>query len=292
MPTADPSRIALARTWLLTAAADSAVIAAADSCGADVVVLDLEDGVADRDKRAARHHTARWLGDGHTAWVRINDATTSHWAEDLRMLADTGGVGGVMLAKTEHAEQVEATAERLPAGTAIVALIESALGLEEARPIARAAAIVRLAFGSGDFRRNTGAGADPVSLAYARSRLVVASRAERIAPPIDGPTHADSDMDLLAGTAVGVAAGMTGKLCLRPDHIASINTALSPTAHDIDWAETVIARLGVDGAHVTDGSDRPKLARALRIRQLVTAFAPRWRLTVSPPRGPNRHSPA
>lgn len=56
MPTADPSRIALARTWLLTAAADSAVIAAADSCGADVVVLDLEDGVADRDKRAARHH--------------------------------------------------------------------------------------------------------------------------------------------------------------------------------------------------------------------------------------------
>jgi citrate lyase subunit beta/citryl-CoA lyase len=66
---------------------------------------------------------------------------------------------------------------------------------------------------------------------------------------------------------------MTGKLCLRPDHIASISTALSPTAHDIDWAETVIARLGVDGAHVTDGSDRPKLARALRIRQLATAFA-------------------
>jgi citrate lyase subunit beta/citryl-CoA lyase len=269
--TADPSRIALARTWLLTAAADPAVIAASASCGADVVVLDLEDGVADRDKPAARHHTARRLDDGHTAWVRINDATTSHWAEDLRMLADTGRLGGVMLAKSEHAEQVEATAERLPAGTAIVALIESALGLEEARPIARAAATARLAFGSGDFRRDTGAGADPVSLAYARSRLVVASRAERIAPPIDGPTHADTD--LIAGVAVGVAAGMTGKLCLRPDHIASISTALSPTAHDIDWAETVIARLGVDGAHVTDGSDRPKLARALRIRQLATAFA-------------------
>ncbi|MDF3312033.1 aldolase/citrate lyase family protein [Rhodococcus sp. T2V] len=272
MPTHDPSCIALARTWLLAAAADPAVIAAADSCRADVLVLDLEDGVADRDKAAARRHTARWRGDGHTDWVRINDATTSHWSEDLRMLADTGRLGGVMLAKTEHAEQVEATADRLPAGTAIVALIESALGLEEARPIARAAATVRLAFGSGDFRRDTGAGADPVSLAYARSRLVVASRAERIAPPIDGTTHADTDTDLLAGVAVGVAAGMTGKLCLRPDHIASINTALS-RPHDIDWAEAVIARLGVDGAHVTNGSDRPKLARALRIRQLVTAFA-------------------
>ncbi|MFE7416309.1 hypothetical protein [Rhodococcus sp. NPDC057529] len=45
------------------------------------------------------------------------------------------------------------------------------------------------------------------------------------------------------------------------------------TEHDIDWAETVIARLGADGAHVTDGSDRPKLVRALGIRQLVTAYA-------------------
>ena len=86
--------------------ADPAVIAGASSCGPDVLVLDLEDGVADRDKPAARRHTARWLRDGNTAWVRISDTTTDHWAEDLRMLADTGSVGGVMLAKTEHPDQV------------------------------------------------------------------------------------------------------------------------------------------------------------------------------------------
>ncbi|WP_430335870.1 HpcH/HpaI aldolase/citrate lyase family protein [Rhodococcus sp. ACT016] len=266
------SNIELARTWLLTAASDSAAITAASTCGADAVVLDLEDGVPLRDKPAARALTSRWLGDGNTGWVRINDATTTDWARDLEMLADINRVEGVMLAKAESADQVAATAEHIPAGTPVVALIESAIGLEEARSIARVDATVRLAFGSGDFRRDTGTAVDPVSMAYARSRLVVASRAERIAPPIDGPTLVESEAALRAGTAVGAAAGMTGKLVLRPDHVGTINAALSPTEHDIEWAEKVIGELGPDGAHVTRGSDRPKLARALQIRHLVAVF--------------------
>lgn len=267
------SPIGLARTWLLTAAADPEGIAAANTCGTDVLILDLEDGVPERNKSMAREVTARWLGVGHPSWVRINDATTDHWAEDLQMLADTGNVNGVVLAKTESPEQVDATAARLPSGTPIVALIESALGLEEARSIARAEATMRLAFGSGDFRRDTGTAGDPMSLSYARSRLVVASRAERIAPPIDGPTLTDSETDLRAGIDITAAVGMTGKLCLNPDHISTINDALSPSDQEIAWAEDIIAQFGADGAYVTNGSDRPKLARALRIRQTTRAFA-------------------
>ncbi|QHG85508.1 CoA ester lyase (plasmid) [Rhodococcus rhodochrous] len=267
------SPIAHARTWLLVSAADPEAIAAAHTSNADVLILDLEDGVPERNKSIAREVAARWLRVGHPAWVRVNDASSDHWADDLHMLSHIDNISGVMLAKTENAEQVTATAARLPAGTPIVALIESALGLEEARSIACADATVRLAFGSGDFRRDTGSAADSTSLAYARSRLVIASRAERIAPPIDGPTPADDDTELRAGIDVGVAAGMTGKLCQNPEQVPVINTALSPSEQDISWSDEIIARLGTDGTYITNDFHRPKLARALHIRQISRAFA-------------------
>lgn len=108
--------IGLARTWLLAPAADPEAIVATHLCGADVLVLDLEDSVTECDKPLARDVASRWLGVGHPSWVRINDTTTDHWADDLQMLLDTGNIPGVVLTKTEDADQVTATAARLPAG--------------------------------------------------------------------------------------------------------------------------------------------------------------------------------
>lgn len=273
-PTLSPQAvdISVARSWMLRGTAAYTDIAATTMSGADVVVLDLEDSVADGEKHYARENVWRWLEDGNSAWVRINDISTPHWGYDLDMLASSRGAAGVMLAKAEHRDQISATAARLPVGTPIVALIESALGLEEARGIASATEVVRLAFGMGDFRKDIGAAADPLSLAYARSRLVVASRAERISAPIDGPTLTDDADEYRAGIAVGVNAGMTGKLCLSDAHARLINDELTPSAADVRWAEATIARLGEDGAQVKYGSERPQLERALKIRELVAAF--------------------
>jgi citrate lyase subunit beta/citryl-CoA lyase len=63
------------------------------------LILDLEDLVPSRNKALAREVAARWLTVGHRSWVRINDAITDHWAEDLHMLADIGNVNGDVLAK-------------------------------------------------------------------------------------------------------------------------------------------------------------------------------------------------
>ncbi|ABG99834.1 probable citrate lyase beta subunit (plasmid) [Rhodococcus jostii RHA1] len=267
-----PSNPSVARSWLLVPAATSAAVAAADTSTADIVVLDLEDGVRESDKDTARAIARARLQDGHRDWVRINDTTTPHWERDLEALTGLDTLAGVMLAKTESAEQVAATTARLGERIPIVAMIESAAGLEDARGIAHSPATLRLAFGSGDFRRDTGAGDDPVALAYARSRMVVVSRAARVDAPIDGPTHPGPDGDLRSGIAVGATAGMTGKLCLRAAHTDIINTALAPSPTDITLAEEVISRLGEDGAHIEDGSDRPKLERALRTRYLARTF--------------------
>ncbi len=166
---------------------------------------------------------------------------------------------------------MQATAARLPDGTPVVALIETAVG-DNAREIARPAATLHVAFGSGDFCRDAGITADPLSLAFARSQLVIASRVARIAPPIDGPTIVRDNDVLRSATATACAAGMTGKLCLHSDEAAVINAALSPSADEMSWAREAIARLGEDGAHVQQSSDRPMLKRALHIREQALTF--------------------
>lgn len=264
-------RADLARSWLLTAA--TRVDALPRPAAVDALILDLEDAVAPADKPEARRSVVDWLGGGHQAWVRVNDATTPYWADDLDALAGLPGLSGVMLAKTESGSQVEATRERLPDGTRILTLIESAVGLEAAPEIARAEGTFRLAFGSGDFRRDTGMSDDVLAMAYPRSRLVIASRAARLAGgPIDGPTVSANDTILQRDCDATVSLGLTGKLCLHPDQAPAVNRALSPHPHDIAWARDVIAELGDDGEHVRDGSDLPRLAKAKKVTRLAREF--------------------
>ena len=232
----------LARTWLLQPGIPdgAAVYDAAVTGSADAVVLDIEDGLPASQKSDGRAAVAEWLGGG-SAWVRINAVGTPEWSADLDALTDVPGLSGVMLAKAESPDDVASTAARLPSGTPVVALVESALGLESVSDIARTRGCSRIAFGVGDFRRDTGMSADPTVLAYARARLVIASRAAGLPAPIDGPTLRDQTRHLARETAVAKAAGMTGRLCLVLDHAETINSLLSPSPLEIDEAR---ARVG------------------------------------------------
>ncbi|HEY8912271.1 HpcH/HpaI aldolase/citrate lyase family protein [Lacisediminihabitans sp.] len=258
----------LARSWQLVSALR---LDEARGTLADSVVIDLEDAVPAAQKSAAREAAARWLATG-SAWVRVNDATSGEWSADLGAVGGITGLRGVMLAKVESAEQIEATAAGLPTGTRIVALVESARGLEAAADIAASPGTFRLAFGSGDFRRDTGVGDDPLALAYARSRLVVASAAAGIPGAIDGPTITESADALTTAARHSRTMGLTGKLTLRGDHAALINDALSPSADEREWAAGMLDRTASGDAR--DGSYLPMLARARSIVALASAFGP------------------
>lgn len=246
----------LARSWHLVSALRLEDAAASR---ADAVVIDLEDAVPAAEKESARRATARFLDSG-AAWVRVNDVTSPHWAHDLRVIGSSPGLLGIVLAKVESAADVERTALALAPGVKIVALIESACGLEAASGIARQEGTFRLAFGSGDFRRDTGMHDDPVALAYPRSRLVVASAAAGLPGPIDGPTLADSPDRVSEATRASRSLGMTGKLMLRSEHAAAIDEALSPSPAELAWAQDTVEAAS-DGSAI-DGSYLPTLARA------------------------------
>ena len=263
----------ISRSWLLISARRRADdFDASQSSRADQIILDLEDAVDPQYKSAARADVAGWLNAGGAAWVRINAHGSPFWADDIDELCTSKGLKGVMLAKTEGPDQVTETFDRLGGVLPVLALVESALGIEEATAIARAPGAFRLAFGSGDYRKDTGASADEIAMAYPRSRLVVASRVGGLPGPIDGPTVGSSHPVLRDQSERSVALGMTGKLCLAEDQLAVVNEAISPTASDVDWARGFLDDFAARGGVVRDGSDLPRLGRARKIENLAKAF--------------------
>jgi len=263
----------IARSWLLVNGARTELFDAALQSRADQVVLDIEDAVDPARKPAARADVVEYLKDAdHRAWVRINDHTTEFWSGDVDALAGLPGLAGVMLAKTEAAADVTETYDRLGGSTPVLALVESALGIEEAVHIASARGAFRLAFGSGDYRRDTGTSADDLAMAYPRSRLVVASRVGGLPGPIDGPTVSSSHPVLREQSALTVSLGLTGKLCLDMDQLPVINEVISPAPSDVAWARDFLADFDARGQVIRDGSDLPRLGRARKIEKLATAF--------------------
>ena len=260
----------LARSWLLVNGAQFDKFAPAAASRADIVVLDIEDAVAPKGKAAARENVVRWLGAGNTDWVRINGFGTQFWADDLEMLSGTS-VGGVMLAMVESVDHVTETAKRLP-DIPIVALVETARGLERITEIAAAKGAFRLAFGIGDFRRDTGFGENPMTLAYARSRFTIAAKAGHLPGAIDGPTVGSSALKLSEATAVSAEFGMTGKICLTPDQCPTVNEGLSPSQEEITWAKEFFGEYERDGGEIRNGSDLPRIARATKILNLARSY--------------------
>jgi len=237
--------------------------------GADIVVLDLEDAVLPKAKTGAREAIRDWLCKGGRAAVRINGIGTEWHEEDIVLLA-TPGVAAVLLPKAEEPAALAAFASALPQGLPTVPLIESALGIWNARELAGVNGVTQLAFGSIDFQLDTGIEAEGEALLYARSRLVLASAIARIAPPVDGVTIAmDDEEQLRADITAARALGFGGKLCIHPRQVLAVHEGFAPDEATLAWARAVVAaaRTSDAGAVRVDGKliDRPVVERAKRI---------------------------
>ncbi|TDD90549.1 CoA ester lyase [Saccharopolyspora karakumensis] len=258
-------QIATARSFLFVPGHRPDRFDKAAASGADVVVVDLEDAVSAADKDRARGYVSEWLEHGNAALVRINPFETTWFEADL----DTAMRYGcpIMVPK---ADSVAALADLgwCTAGKCdLVALVETAAGIERANEVCATAGIIRLAFGNADFGAEVGvAPNDHLALTYARSKLVSASAAEKLAPPIDGVTISIEDtVALNADIEHASRLGFTGKLCIHPNQVPIVSDGFAPSESDRKWARTVIEA----GESVTrvNGQmiDKPVLERARRI---------------------------
>ena len=220
---------------------------------ADVVIIDLEDAVAPAARPAAREALTASELDPDRTIVRVNPVDTDDHAADLEALAATG-YRCVMLAKTESAAQV--TDVHSATGAAVLALVETPLGVVRAEEIAAAPGCAGLMWGAEDLLAAMGgstsrfaaaeAGGPRVAGEYrdvprhARARVALAAAAfGRWA--VDS-VHLDiaDEAGQRAEALDAVALGYVGTACIHPSQVAVVRGAYAPDDDDVAWARRVL----------------------------------------------------
>jgi len=237
--------------------------------GADGVILDLEDAVPSGRKAEARRAVVSWMSADRPVFVRINGAGTGEFGVDVAAIARPG-LAGVLLPKAERVEEIAALSGGLAETTRIIPIVETAVGVWNVMALASAPGVHRLAFGSLDFRLDAGIEGEDIELLYARSRIVLASRAAGILRPLDGVTASMEDDARLAADVVRARRlGFGGKLCIHPRQVHAVHRGFAPTEAEVAWARKVIEAVGAsgEGAFRLDGEmvDRPVIERAKAI---------------------------
>jgi citrate lyase subunit beta/citryl-CoA lyase len=224
-------------------------------------------------KAAARRMVAAALADppaacapAPRAWVRVNGARTDLCAADLDAVAADATASGPKASRPR-------TSPGWPSGrrASIICAIESARGLLAAAEIAAAPGVAHLAMGGVDLQQDLATDGSNLATLYARSHLVVCSRAARIGPPIDSvfPRLADDD-ELRAQAEFARSLGFFGKSAIHPRQLPVLHAVFTPTERELAWAREVVAAFAAaDGAalRLPDGEfvDLPVAQRAERL---------------------------
>lgn len=276
-------------------------LAKADGCGADAIVLDLEDSVAEKNRPEARLKVrefldARPLGRrGYQIWVRIN-AFDDAALVDLAAVVG-GSPDGIVLPKIDgpadvlrlgyHLDSLEVR-ERIELGLIKICAVATetpaaVLRLSEFAT-AKLPRLVGLNWGAEDLSAAIGAttnldasGQWALTYRWARSAVMLAAKAAGV-QAIETAYVNYRDLDGLK-TACRAAAqeGFTGRAAIHPDQVAIMNEAFAPSKEDVAMAQKIVAAfdkaegvgtVGIEG----EMFDIPHLKRAQRLLALHRSY--------------------
>lgn len=280
------------RSYLFVPADSERKLAKAGDIGADALILDLEDAVAEDARPAARRLAAEYVKDRDDAWVRINPMDSEHALADLAAVMPSAPAG-IVLPKPRSPADAVALSERLDeierkhglgsGRTAILALCterpEALFTLHEyAGATPRLSA---LSWGAEDLSAALGAAANRdedgnwlPTYEMARSLCLLAAAAAEVAA-IDTVYTDFRDLDGLLRYAQNARRdGFSGMLAIHPAQVDVINAAFVPSRAEIEHAERIVAlfdenpgagTIGMDGRMI----DRPHLVQARRLLKLA-----------------------
>ncbi|GGV18169.1 CoA ester lyase [Actinomadura cremea] len=278
-----------ARSWLFAPGDSERKMEKAAAGAADVVLLDLEDAVAEEAKPEARTTVASFIAarpeDERTRlWVRINPLGGPHALADLAAIVPSRP-GGVMLPKARGRADVETLDHYLSAlevaagierGTTrvIVLVTETAEAMFTTGTYQGAPRLAAMTWGAEDLADAVGAsenrtpdGEYGFTYELARSLCLLGAAAAGVAPieTIQGDFR---DLDGLRARAARVRRdGYRGMLAIHPDQVAIINEAFTPTEEELAEAREIVELFAAAPgagvvAHRGAMLDRPHLARA------------------------------
>ena len=272
------------RSLLFVPATNRALVDKAAGRGADALILDLEDAVADADKAVARAdlgETIAALDDQRASVVVRVNAGLLALMRDLEA-AVRPGLQAILLPKAETPQRLAVVDELIteleveaglpPGRIGLIPLVESARGLLNAPELAGAGSrITALALGPEDMALDLGGEPEAAVLTEPARRLAWAARASgRVAVGFPGSIANIKDQERLrADLTLARRLGFGAALCIHPDQLASCHEAFSVSVDEVEHARRIVAAF--DDAEragravcVLDGQmiDRPVVLRA------------------------------
>ncbi len=268
----------LRRSLLYVPASSEAMLRKAGTRDADVVIVDLEDGVLPEAKDSARDAlTALWktLDFGPSEpLLRVNPLGAPWHARDLDAAVRLRPAG-VVLPKCEDPAVVEFATRALD-GLPVCLMVETARGVQAAGELARVPGVAALLFGGADFRASVRGRRvpDESEVLFARSALVIAARSAGI-EVFDTPFFDYRDGDGLEASAGRARAlGFDGKTAIHPGQVPALNRVFAPAEDEVLRARRIVAALdeaaaGGRGVATVDG----EMVEALHAREARRALA-------------------
>lgn len=255
------------RSLLFVPADSDRKFARAGACGADALVLDLEDSVASGRKAVAREAVKSFLG-GATArdWtflVRINALGTGLTLADLAAVVRPG-LDGIVIPKVNGIQDVEQISHYVDAlevaagirsghvkllavATETPAAMLGFAGYAAQRP-GQVSRLVAMTWGAEDLSAALGAltnkepnGDWTFPYQVARAQCLFAANAAGVLA-LDTLYSDFKDQEGLAESCrIARRDGFAGRLAIHPDQVATINACFTPSEADLAHARRVIA---------------------------------------------------
>ena len=225
----------------------------------DVLLLNLEDGVALSQKDGARENIAEALQNtnfgARETVVRINSLNSMLGRNDLARIVPLHP-DGICLPKVEKVADIknaESAILELEVGNSLDkgsirlhAMVESAAGLLHLPEIAVASdRMASLIFGSADYVTDIRCrpAEDRMELLLALQLIVASARSAAI-DAIDAPCFDIRNRDLLEKESSHARRlGFDGKSALHPGQLEIINRVFDVASEEVAWAEMVLAEL-------------------------------------------------
>lgn len=231
------------RSLLYLPGSSERMLERAGSRGADVLVLDLEDGVHPDVKDGARERVRaaypRCDWGGSEVVIRVNGLDTPWGEKDLRMVRELAPVAAVV-PKAEDRSVVEDAVTI--GGAPLLLMVETAKGVLAAEVLAESSGVEGLVFGAADYRDSLRAGRTPDEgeLGFARSQILHAARAAGV-EAFDTPWFEYKDLEGLETSAKRARLmGFDGKSAIHPTQVSRINEVFSPTRDEIERARKIV----------------------------------------------------
>ena len=272
------NKISVRRSFIFTPGLKPEMFPKAITSGADMVCIELEDGIAIKDKNEARKNTIEALKNlevksGVELVVRVNCQRTKFGLLDLEaFISSKLPVKALMLPKVKTPDEITFIDDLLTDSgldTDLHVIMETNEALESIYEIAHASKrIVALYFGGVDMAAELRVPNEYKNLIYARSKLVHAGASVGV-DVIDVPYLDLDDMDGMKKESELVRdLGFTGKGSIHPKQINILNEIFTPSKEEIMKAKKIVDQFNESntGLVVIDGKliEKPVLSEMQR----------------------------